>query len=362
MPCVVDECSGGTVLRKPGGLTAAVLGVRRKKSTSPDRFTIKFYVPIRKPRFGRDARARLGQFSRDDGVSHPPAPSRLAASHSSGRLSTREGRPTGVLVVGHGTADPVGAEETRQLSRHVAALLSTNPVELGFLEVIGPSIGDAIGALAGQGCERVIVAPLLLFTAGHARRDVPEAVIEAARRHRIDVTQASALGCHPQILALSRHRRQEALAALSPTAAVDTVAVFLGRGSSVPDGVAQFREWVVASLTGDGLVHPEFGIGFAAAARPTLDEALEAAADRRPRRIVVQPHLLFRGHVEHQVTDAVVRWRAARPEIEWVQVARLGADRRVAEALVSRVAEAAATAHPDEGWFSREKNLSPEAG
>lgn len=269
---------------------------------------------------------------------------------------------TGVLVVGHGTADRVGAEETREVVRQTAAALPQTPVELGFLEVIGPSIADALQSLAGQGCRRVVVAPLLLMTAGHARRDVPEAVVDAAKQYAVEVTQSAALGCHPELLELSRQRRREALAERPPIEAAETVAVVLGRGSSVADGVAQFRVWGAASLDGDQAVHPDFEIGFAAAARPTLDEALAAAAARRPRRILVQPHLLFQGHVEHQVTEAVSRWRIKCPHIDWVQVPRLGADCRVAEALVSRAADAARAAFGDEAAFCREKNLSPEAG
>lgn len=271
-------------------------------------------------------------------------------------------RQTGVLVVGHGTADPVGAEETRAVARLAAAALPTMPVELGFLEVIGPSIGDAMRVLAAQGCRRVVVAPLLLLTAGHARRDVPEAVVEAAHQHDLEVTQSAALGCHPELLAVSRQRRRDALADKPPIDPADTVAVILGRGSSAGDGVAQFREWAAASLADDRTVHPDFEIGFAAAAQPTLDEALALAAARQPRRIVVQPHLLFQGHVEHQVTGAVSRWLIKCPEIEWVQVPRLGADRRVAEALVCRATAAARVAFGDEVAFSREKNLSPEVG
>jgi len=50
----------------------------------------------------------------------------------------------GLLVVGHGTADRVGEAETRQLVGHVAAAAPGVAVELGFLEVIGPSVAEAL--------------------------------------------------------------------------------------------------------------------------------------------------------------------------------------------------------------------------
>jgi sirohydrochlorin cobaltochelatase len=255
----------------------------------------------------------------------------------------------GVLVVGHGTADTVGAAETRSVSDAVAGLLPTVPVELGFLEVIGPTIAQSLGRLAARGCREIIAAPLLLFAAGHARRDVPEAIAEGAAAHGLRVVQAEPFGCQQEIVDLSRTRRQEAVATLKRVPAAETVLVMVGRGSSDPAAVSQLRSFTEASLAGDGpqATPRRIQLGFVAAAHPRLDAALDAACDPNDgvvRRIVVQPHLLFRGHVEEQVTEAVRRKRAARPDLEWVQVARLAADPLVARAVVVRVAEAAGMA------------------
>jgi len=282
-------------------------------------------------------------------VPFPSTPQRpwLAAL---GRLLCRRGPTLGVAVVGHGTADPVGAEETLAVARMVAEMLSGTPVEAGFLEVIGPTIGDALGRLAARGCTDVVAAPLLLFTAGHARRDVPEAVRAGARAAGVAVRQADALGSHPAIVALSRARRDEALAGMPAVSPAHTVWLMVGRGASDPSAPAQLEAFAVAasgppSVGADGL--PRLELGFVAAARPTLSEAIAkaaaAAADRPVRRVIVQPHLLFRGHVEEQVTAAVDEARRRHPGIEWVQVRRLGADPLVARAVVDRVATAASS-------------------
>ena len=214
----------------------------------------------------------------------------------------------GLLVVGHGTADPVGAAETQAVADAVAELLPGVAVELGFLEVIGPTIGDALERLAGRGCCEVVAAPLLLFAAGHAKRDVPEAIAD-----------------------------------LRPVPPAETVLLMVGRGSSDPGGVSQLRSFTEASLADEPGGRPRrIELGFVAAARPSLDEAIATACDPMAgevRRILVQPHLLFRGHVEEQVSKAVCIGRDLRPELEWVQVARLGADRLVARALVIRAVE-----------------------
>lgn len=246
----------------------------------------------------------------------------------------------GVIVIGHGTADAIGAEETRRTAALVATLLSGTAVELGFLELVTPSIEDAVAALVGRGCRAVVAAPVLLFRAGHARRDVPEALAAAAARHGLAVRQAEPLGCHPAIVALAQRRRAEALAGRAAVAAAETRLVVLGRGASDPRAVCQLCRLTLATTATPPA--PALHLGFAAAARPTLDEALaEACAAAGVRRIVVQPHLLFSGHVEGQVDAALARGRERRPDIEWLRAARLGADPAVAAALVARAIEVA---------------------
>jgi len=257
------------------------------------------------------------------------------------------GGQRGIVVVGHGTADPVGAEETRTLTRLVADRLSGVPVELGFLEVITPAIGDAVRVLAARGCGELVAAPLLLFTAGHARRDVPEALAEAAAVAGVTVSQSEPLGMHPEIVRLSGERRHEALAGRPPVPPEETVLVMMGRGSSDPSGPAQLHEFTAATLADAAFRPATVLFGFAAAARPTLDEAIAAAlAVPGVRRIIVQPHLLFRGHVQDQVSAAVSRGRELRPDLDWVEVARLGADPRVATAVIDRALAVGAAPSP----------------
>ena len=246
----------------------------------------------------------------------------------------------GLLVVGHGTADPVGAAETRRVSELVAEALPGVPVALGFLEVIGPTIADGLAVLAAAGCREVVAAPLLLFEAGHAKRDVPEAIAAPAADRGLGVCQAGPLGLHDAIVRLSRQRREAVGSDETPPEA--TTLVLVGRGSSDPTTPAQLQAFAAATLA--AAARPaRLLFGFVAAARPSVAEALATAADpswRNVRRILVQPHLLFRGHVEEHVSAAVAAASMAHPELEWLQVPRLGPDPLVVEALIDRAVEA----------------------
>src|SRR5690606_655117 len=89
----------------------------------------------------------------------------------------------GLLLVGHGTRSAAGTAEFRRTVGQVAALRPDWAVAGGFLELAEPTIPAAIDALAKQGVKRLIVMPLLLFAAGHARRDIPREIELAATRH-----------------------------------------------------------------------------------------------------------------------------------------------------------------------------------
>lgn len=262
------------------------------------------------------------------------------------------GAKVGVLVVGHGTASAIGADESSRVAAMVAGFLPDTPVELGFLELIEPSIDQSVGRLVGRGVGEIVVAPLLLFSAGHARRDVPEAVRLAVEARGVEVRQAGVLGCHDAIVELARHRRAEACRRGAKAGGdPKTVVVVVGRGSSDPSAPAQlaaFAELVVAPSSNAVATR----LGFVAASRPTLDEAVEAAAADGPDRVVIHPHLLFHGHVESQVAERIARARLDHPGIEWVVVDRLGADPAVARAVVDRVNEALADRSPVSPAFS----------
>jgi sirohydrochlorin ferrochelatase len=160
------------------------------------------------------------------------------------------------------------------------------------------------------------------------------------------VRQTDPFGEMAEIVDLARHRRRQAVAGLATVSPAETVLVMVGRGSSDPAAVAQLQSFTESMLADDPESRPRrVELGFVAAARPRLGEAIAAACDPNDphvRRIIVQPHLLFRGHVEEQVMAEVRRGREMRPDVEWIQSARLGADPLVARAVARRVAELAA--------------------
>jgi len=117
-----------------------------------------------------------------------------------------------VLVVGHGTRNPNGARQLLEIVGHMQAKEPYANIFGCFLELAEPTIEQAIEQLHNRGIKRILVVPVLLFTAAHALEDIPDAVALAAARFGIQVIgQTGSLGTHDSVVALSQPRTRKRL-------------------------------------------------------------------------------------------------------------------------------------------------------
>jgi sirohydrochlorin ferrochelatase len=245
---------------------------------------------------------------------------------------------TGLLLVGHGSREPAGRDEFLDAARLVAERAGASPLEGCFLEFAEPTIAQGFAALALGGPRRIVVVPVLLFAAGHAKRDIPAAVAAAAADYSDIAVHASAhLGCHDAILELSRLRYDEALTLRSHVAVDDTLLVMVGRGSHDDDATAEMRR--IVELRCQATPVRRALTCFVAMAEPSLTSALDEAAASGAKRIVVQPHLLFGGVLLDRIAHEVADYAARSTHLEWVTTGHLGASMLLAEAVLGRAAQ-----------------------
>jgi sirohydrochlorin ferrochelatase len=231
-----------------------------------------------------------------------------------------------------------------------------------------PAIPVAVQRLMEQGIARLTVAPLLLFAAGHAKRDIPAAVQEAVggrrcavgggqkavggRQHaecssqrkaeiggrksedeaELIIEQCGALECHERIVELSAQRFNEAIAGRAAVEPAETLLILVARGSSEAAAIEKMHQFAALRAQRSPVARVE--CCFAAVATPTLNEALDRAAATPMRRIVVQPHLLFAGQVLDQIAGAVAEVAKRQPKQEWIVAPHLGPSPLVAEAVL----------------------------
>ncbi|MBN4666905.1 CbiX/SirB N-terminal domain-containing protein [Pandoraea nosoerga] len=95
--------------------------------------------------------------------------------------------PAGIVLFAHGSRDPRWAEPFERLREKLGAQRPDAVVRLAFLELMTPSLGDAVAELAAQGCRTVTVVPVFLGQGGHVRRDLP-VLVEACRQAHAGLT------------------------------------------------------------------------------------------------------------------------------------------------------------------------------
>lgn len=78
----------------------------------------------------------------------------------------------------HGARDPGWYRPFEQIALALRARLPAVAVALAYLEH-GPSLQEAIGALAAKGALAVRVVPVFLGEGGHVKQDLPQLVLEA---------------------------------------------------------------------------------------------------------------------------------------------------------------------------------------
>lgn len=241
----------------------------------------------------------------------------------------------GLLLIGHGTQNRQGTAEFEQLARLVESALPHDEVQPAYLEFHEPTIRDGITRLLERGVTSITAVPVLLFSAGHAKRDIPDELKRAAVESGFgQIDQAAHLGCHPTLLRLSANRFREAL---GQPASGDTVGILVGRGSLDDSATAEMLRFVALREEEDPGI--PLRVGFLAMAAPPLEEVAEQVSAMDCRQVVVQPHLLFHGKLLDRVQTLVEDMNRRQSKQHWIVAQHLQPVREVADVIVDRFRE-----------------------
>jgi sirohydrochlorin cobaltochelatase len=86
----------------------------------------------------------------------------------------------GVILFAHGSRDP----EWSRPFESIASILSTNfVVTVAYLELMRPTLAEAVAALAAAGAKSIRVIPMFFGQGGHVKEDLPRLVSELGRAH-----------------------------------------------------------------------------------------------------------------------------------------------------------------------------------
>jgi len=242
--------------------------------------------------------------------------------------------PPALVLAGHGSRDDDGAAELFALAERVRTAAPDRHVGAGFIELSPPPLSAALAEAAAVAA-RVIVVPVVLLGAGHAKTDIPASVTAARQRFPgVTFTYGGPLGVDPELLALAARRLEEAV---PPAARATTAVLVAGRGSGDPDANADLHK--IARLLWEGRPWPMAEAAYAGITGPRIPEGLERCRRLGATRIVVLPWFLFTGVLERRIHNQAAEFAAATG-IQVTVAGYLGPDERVAELVLRRQDEA----------------------
>jgi sirohydrochlorin ferrochelatase len=264
--------------------------------------------------------------------------------------------PAVLVLTAHGSVDPRAAANTHANAELIRRARPGLDVRVAFCEKSTPNVRDVVAeviSLRASGSSavisprasgssavisprasgssaidgQVVVTPLLLADAYHARVDIPAMIADS------DALQADVLGEDDRLVTVLRHRvRELGVSRLDPDVGVVVVAVGSSRQA------ANARTEAVSPALAAGTRWAGVETAFATGPAPSLGEATERLRAMGARRLVIAPWFLAHG----RITDRVREYAAA----QGIAMAQpLGAHRLVAYTVLQRFDHARAEAN-----------------
>ncbi len=240
-----------------------------------------------------------------------------------------------VIIVGHGSSDPAGNMEFEGVAAGYREIQPEWEITTGYIEHESPDVYTAVSNAAKR-ANTVVVAPMLLFKAGHARHDIPE-YVERAMKEYPDVTfhLGEPLGTNPHMAKAMMERMDGKFFEGDKE---DTTLIAIGRGSNNSDANSDFFK--MSRLVGD-LLGLRWTIPcFIGVTGPSLDEALDLVLKARPKRLAVAPYFLFSGKLVDRISNKIKTFSEANPDIMVSLGTRLGSHSGVLKTLDERILQA----------------------
>ena len=103
--------------------------------------------------------------------------------------------PPAIILFAHGARDPAWAQPFRKIKDLLEARQPGIAVELAFLEIMEPTLADAVAKLAGARHTTIAIAPLFMAQGGHLKNDLPKLLDTIRARHPgLELTLLPAIG------------------------------------------------------------------------------------------------------------------------------------------------------------------------
>lgn len=88
-----------------------------------------------------------------------------------------------IILFGHGARNPDWAQPFHRIRDAIAAREPAAMVELAFLEMMRPTLDEAIDLLVSRGATAISIVPVFMAAGAHVNKDLPLLAGAALERH-----------------------------------------------------------------------------------------------------------------------------------------------------------------------------------
>jgi len=257
---------------------------------------------------------------------------------------------TGVIICGHGSRSQAAVDEFSVLAEKLPAYLPDDwMTSYGYLEFANPVIRDGLDELRDAGCDRILAVPGMLFSAMHAKNDIPTVLNTFAAANDMPISYGRVLGVDPKMIAAAGGRIQEAVdkanQELGNIPLEETCLVVIGRGASDPDANGNVSK--IARILWEGMGFGWCEVGYSGVTFPLVEPCLEKVTRLGYKRIIVFPYFLFTGVLIDRIYGFTDQVAAAHPDLQFVKAGYLSDHPKVLETFAERILEQGGELPPD---------------
>jgi sirohydrochlorin ferrochelatase len=238
-----------------------------------------------------------------------------------------------ILYICHGSRVKKACEQAITFIKKCMAQSPVSIQEFCFLELASPTIEEAYEKCVQRGADKIIVLPVFLLTAVHAKEDIPKELERIRKRFpHVEMVYGRPIGVHHHMIDILIERLHETGEDLSE----DSMVLLIGRGSSDPDVKRDLTH--IAHLLKRKAGLSRVDTCYLTAAKPGLEEALFTAKQSSYKKIFIIPYLLFTGILMNTI-QKTIKNGFADGEKEYILCNYLGYHPLIGNILQERFAE-----------------------
>jgi sirohydrochlorin cobaltochelatase len=239
-----------------------------------------------------------------------------------------------ILFVGHGSRDSEGNAELLRFTDKLSHFVDAPVKETCFLELALPNIPQGITRCVERGATRIMLIPLMLFAAGHAKIHIPLAIHEAQEQYpHVQFAYGRPIEVDESVLDILEQR----VISVQPGKREETAILIVGRGSS--DLYANSDLYKIARMFWERTRFRWVEVSFIGVTEPLFDEGMERCIRLGAKKIVILPYFLFTGVLIKRMQTKMNEFQERHPGIQFHMSSYLGFDDGLIPIVQKRVQE-----------------------